>query len=360
MPRNKISDDVEGIVKYLLRKNYSYAAIQQELAEMNFSVSRSTISRVANKVGKQRELGLLNDQKPKFYRRRHIATPDVVRRITSYINKENPPAIRLMAARCNISTGTVVNVIRDVIHAKCLKKRTVHQLNSAVIEKRRCRAWRMYLRLNNEKYKNYVTTDEAWFYLDASQGVRDVYYVRSNDLPDEIKIIQRNDLHPVAVMVWAGVCASGKTQLHFIEQGATITSEYYIEHILQPFIKHDVPRLFPGNKIKEMVLHHDNAPGHKAKQTLAYMKENKIRVITPEEWLPKSPDAAPMDYSIWGILKERVRKHKVSTLNGLKNAIKQEWKNLEQGIIDRALKNWPKRCRLIYYAQGSHIEHLLQ
>ncbi|CAF4900661.1 unnamed protein product, partial [Rotaria socialis] len=72
------------------------------------------------------------------------------------------------------------------------------------------------------------------------------------------------------------------------------------------------------------------------------------------------PDAAPMDYSIWGIMKERVRKHKVSTLKGLKNAINVEWENLEQEIIDNALESWAKRCRLIYYAHGSDIEHLLQ
>jgi hypothetical protein len=162
----------------------------------------------------------------------------------------------------------------------------------------------MYRRLCNERYKNYVTTDEAWFYLDASQGVRDIYYVRSNELPAEVKKAQQNDLHPVAVMVWAGVSARGKTQLRFVEQGATITSKYYIHHIIEPFIKNDVPRLFPGDQAKEMILHQDSAPGHKAKDTLTYLKEHKIQVITPEEWLPKSPDAAPMDYSIWGILKQ--------------------------------------------------------
>ena len=109
-----------------------------------------------------------------------------------------------------------------------------------------------------------------------------------------------------------------------------------------------------------MVLHQDSAPGHVAKNTISYMKEHNINVIMPHEWLPKSPDAAPMDYSIWGVMKERVRKHKVSTLKGLKNAIKVEWENLEQDIIDNALKSWAKRCRLIYYAHGSHIEHLLQ
>ncbi|CAF1518683.1 unnamed protein product, partial [Rotaria sordida] len=72
MPRNKISDDIEGVVKYLLTKKYSYSVIKKELSEMNLNVSRSTISRIANKIGKQRQLDLLNNQKPKFNRRRHV------------------------------------------------------------------------------------------------------------------------------------------------------------------------------------------------------------------------------------------------------------------------------------------------
>ena len=88
MLRNKISDNTEGIVKYLLTKKYSYYVIQQELARMNLNVSKSTISRIANKVGKQRQLCLLNSEKAKFHRRRHIATPSIVHRITSYINKK--------------------------------------------------------------------------------------------------------------------------------------------------------------------------------------------------------------------------------------------------------------------------------
>ena len=164
----------------------------------------------------------------------------------------------------------------------------------------------------------------------------------------------------MTVLVWAGVSAHGITQLRFIEHGSTITSRYYIEHIIEPFIKYDIPRLFPGDEQKKMILHQDSAPGHVAKKTITYMKEHNIQVITPDEWLPKSLDAAPMDYSIWGIMKERVRKHNVSTLNGLKKVLKQELENLEQDVINNALANWAKRCRLIYYAHESHIEHLLQ
>ena len=135
---------------------------------------------------KQRQLCLLNSEKAKFHRRRHIATPSIVHRITSYINKENSPTISLMAARCHISVGPTFRIIGDIIHARCRKKRPVHRLYPAIIEKRRSRVWRMYRRLSNDKYKNYLTSDEACFYLDASQGIRDIYYVRSIQLPSEI------------------------------------------------------------------------------------------------------------------------------------------------------------------------------
>ena len=163
-------------------------------------------------------------------------------------------------------------------------------------------------------------------------------------------------------MVWAGVSSHGKTQVYFIEHGTTITSKYYIGHTIEPLIKYNILQLFPGDMQKRMVLHQDSAPDHVAKDTISYMKEHNINIIMPHEceWLPKSPDAAPMDYSIWSVMKERVRKYKVSTLKGLKNAIKVERENFEQDIIDNALKSWVKCCRLVYYSHGSHIEHLLQ
>ncbi|CAM4948539.1 unnamed protein product [Rotaria socialis] len=132
--------------------------------------------------------------------------------------------------------------MRNIIHARCREKRPVHRLYPAIIEKRRSRAWRMYRRLSNEKYKNYLTTDEAWFYLDSSQ---------------------------------------------------------------EPLIEYDIPRLFPGDMQKKMVLHQDSAPGHVTKYTSSYMKEHNINVIMPLDWLPTSSDAAAMDYSIWAIMKER-------------------------------------------------------
>ncbi|CAF0969009.1 unnamed protein product [Rotaria sp. Silwood1] len=110
-----------------------------------------------------------------------------------------------------------------------------------------------------------------------------MYFVRSDGLAEEVKKIERNELRPVALLVWAGVSTHGETQLHFVEHGSRITSRYYIEHIIEPFVNYDIPRLFSGDTHKKMSLHQDSAPGHAAKGTLSYMKEKKIQVITSTE-----------------------------------------------------------------------------
>ena len=92
--------------------------IQQELVRMNLNVSKNTISRIGNKIGKQRQLCLLKSETPTFCRR-HRATPFIIHRIPSYINKENSPTISLIAARCYINVGTIFRIIRDTIRARC-------------------------------------------------------------------------------------------------------------------------------------------------------------------------------------------------------------------------------------------------
>ena len=64
-----------------------------------------------------------------------------------------------------------------------------------------------------------------------------------------------------------------------------------------------------------MVLHQDNAPSHFAKDKISYMKGHNINIIIPHEWLPNSPDAAPMDYLIWSVMKERVSLTKSQSTN---------------------------------------------
>ncbi|CAF2087242.1 unnamed protein product [Rotaria magnacalcarata] len=161
-------------------------------------------------------------------------------------------------------------------------------------------------------------------------------------------------------MVWGGVSSHGKTTLRFVEPGAKINSNYYINNILKPFLRRDVPHLFPENGRVEWFLHQDSAPSHTAKQTIEYLNRYKINYVTPEEWLPCSPNAAPMDYAIWGYLKQRLNKTETKTLEELKIKLLHEWRKMDQSYIHKVLASWPKWVFMIYKARGFHIELCLK
>ncbi len=72
--------------------------------------------------------------------------------------------------------------------------------------------------------------------------------------------------------------------------------------------------------------------------------------------MPKSPDAAPMDYYVWGHLKNNLKKKNIKDSAALKRSLKKAWAELPQEYIDKALNSWPKRIFNIYKAKGHHIE----
>ena len=54
---------------------------------------------------------------------------------------------------------------------------------------------------------------------------------------------------------------------------------------------------------------------HRAAITQEYFKQEKLKYIPAKEWMPYSPDMAPMDYAINGNLKTNL-KHRVARDRG--------------------------------------------
>ena len=92
-----------------------------------------------------------------------------------------------------------------------------------------------------------------------------------------------------------------------------------------------------------MVFHEDSASSRTVKQAIDFLNKSKGKFITLVGWMPESPDAAPMDFSNWSILKRRLQKRKVYTMTGLKKTLKDEWNKLDQTCINKTLESWLKR-----------------
>jgi hypothetical protein len=87
-----------------------------------------------------------------------------------------------------------------------------------------------------------------------------------------------------------------------INNGVKINAKYYINKVLKPFLKKDVPRLFPGRE-NDMLFHQDSVYCPAIKMTINYLNERKVNCITPTESMLKSPYAALLTEVSGGILK---------------------------------------------------------
>lgn len=101
--------------------------------------------------------------------------------------------------------------------------------------------------------------------------------------------------------------------------------------------------------------HQDSAPSHKAVKTNDFLARNNIDFIHSGEWIPKSPDACPLDYFMWGLMKRKLERKRVRTVKGLKRALVSAWNEIPQQTIQKGLMKWPLILEAIIDADGGHI-----
>ena len=91
-----------------------------------------------------------------------------------------------------------------------------------------------------------------------------------------------------SVMVWAGISAQGKTDLHVIDNG-TLTALRYVNEILDVYV-----RPYAGVVGENFILMDDNARAHRARITDQYLEQ---ATIVRMEWPARSPDLNPIEHA---------------------------------------------------------------
>jgi predicted transcriptional regulator len=109
MPRNKISDIIEGRILELLHLGYSQPRIVNILKLDGIHVSQATVSNVKRKIGRQRN----SETKIKIFRKKPSQTTSIVKKVIKKIDVENPPTQRAIAKSLHISKTTVSNIIKN-------------------------------------------------------------------------------------------------------------------------------------------------------------------------------------------------------------------------------------------------------
>jgi hypothetical protein len=274
MTKVRVPDSVRIKIAQFLGQNLTRNQIIKELAAQNIKISAYLVSTVKKEI---EGIPIKRNGKSKsspIGRPRKLSKSQQSR-LRKFFLKDNPPTIKFLAGKFDVSKPTI-RYYRDVIFKlKKLRKRRVHALDARSILQRRARSWWLYRLLIKKGWDKFITSDEKTFHLTTSSNQTDIYYVTDGE--NHVRKIKKKSGHKArGIMVWAAVSARGKSSLIFVDTKAKVNADYYVPNILKPFFKKDLPRLYPDH---DYIFQQDSAP---SKNTIAYLDRQRIRYLPPK------------------------------------------------------------------------------
>ena len=76
-------------------------------------------------------------------------------------------------------------------------------------------------------------------------------------------------------------------------------------------------------------------------------------------WLPRSCILTPLDYYLWGVIKDKCYADKPETIDALKDNIREAIGEIQLHSIDNVLKNWSERVGYCMASRSSHLNEII-
>ena len=99
--------------------------------------------------------------------------------------------------------------------------------------------------------------------------------------------------------------------------------------------------------------HQDNAPAHKAHETLAYLEEKGFKIVAHP---PYSPDLAPADFYLFPKMKRFLAGKDHAGVNDMKGSVQQFYNTLRQEDWRNCFDQWVRRMEKCVALGGDYVE----
>jgi hypothetical protein len=176
--------------------------------------------------------------------------------------------------------------------------------------------------------------------------------------------LHQRPLHSDKLTVWCGIASSGVLGPYFFEdnEGAavTVTSERYVE-MLRNFCEPELHRR--GIDLSSVWFQQDAARTHTARTSVSLLRETFSQHFISRggdiSWPARSPDLSACDYSFWGYLKSKFFISKPTTIEELKQRIKEEVAAIPEQMTRRVMENRRGRLEQCLRDGGRHLSDVL-
>lgn len=266
--------------------------------------------------------------------------------LKAIISEHQTLSIRKAASIIGVSATLVHSILHDDLHLKPYKYQHYHKLEEGDGEKRVIFA-KWFLSLPYSAKLNLICCDEAYFYLTQTVNKQNNrMWAETNP-----KVGIEEPLHDSKLLVWVAISADKVQGVYFFE--GTVNKENYLNML----------RFYFWKKIENVYRHEkyyflqDGATPHTATTVQTFLKAKfQDKFIDKSMWPPRSPDLNPLDFYLWGYLKDRVYNPLPYSLDELKANILREIEKIDKNDLYKVFVNFEKRLDLIISAKGGHIE----
>lgn len=149
------------------------------------------------------------------------------------------------------------------------------------------------------------------------------------------------------VLFWGCFTARGPGPLVRIE-GAMRTQNY-----IDTLSTHLIPFLTTQFSSDGAIFQQDNAPCHKSKATLDFLRCQNFQVLP---WPPYSPDLNPIE-NLWAIVKRRIEKIPRDTTASVEAATHNEWNDTLAEICRDLVASMPRRIQECIKNKGGNTSY---
>lgn len=158
--------------------------------------------------------------------------------------------------------------------------------------------------------------------------------------------------------MWSGIF---NKRIYYFFYNGSLTGERYLEYLRTNIS--DIIDNIPLHHVRHMIWQQDGAPCHNYRLVTQFLNQGFLEWIGKKgtiRWPPRSPDLTPLDFFLWGHIKNEVYKDQVNNVLELQQRISALVDNINNSdILPKLSSSILKRLRLCIEKNGSHIEQFL-
>lgn len=289
-----------------------------------------------------------------------MTTEENIQRAQQLFEEKDDTSIRRGAQQLGISKSRLQDIVRHKIDFYPYKIQLYQQLTDHDVERRFNFANVMIEKIERWELDPTMIwfTDEAHFHLRGFVNKQNWRHWGS----ENPHIAVAKPLHSERVTVWCALSSTSIIGPIFIE--GNVTAEKY-KRILEDNFLPEIRRL---RRVRGYWFQQDGARPHRTAEVFDSLIDtfgNRIIGLDIErhteggiEWPPYSPDITPLDYFLWGYLKDRVFSTAPDTIDELKLAIKREVEGIRSEVLKRVIDSFQARLHHLITTGGGNFENL--